>query len=144
MKHRRVTPNNRSHHIPGHGSKPPQATAGLYPVLLPVGACEKPNYEGWVESACWANQVMGLPLTIFHDMWLVRSKRLTTTTTHYDLSQFINTDGVHSQVMIHNPVRDPYGDCRIINNQLLCRASDRKSLDFCRSYEQSIYSTLTG
>ena len=106
-------PNNHSHHIPGRGSGPPQVTAGLYPVLLPVGVCEKPNYEGWGKSTCQANQVMGLPLTIFHDMWLVLWKHLTTTTTHCDLSQFINTDGVHSQVMIHNPVRDPYGDCRI-------------------------------
>ena len=83
------------------------------PGTPPSRCVRNPNYEGWVESACRANQVMGLPLTIFHDMWLVRSKRLTTTTTHCDLSQFINTDVVHFQAMIHNPVRDPYGDCRI-------------------------------
>jgi hypothetical protein len=34
----------------------------------------------------------------------------------------------------HDPVHHPYSDCRIVNIQLLYRASDRKSLNFCQSY----------
>ena len=47
--------------------------SALQNILRHVGACEKPNYEWWGKSTCRANQVMGLPLTIFHDMWIVLS-----------------------------------------------------------------------
>jgi hypothetical protein len=34
----------------------------------------------------------------------------------------------------HDPVHDPYSGCRIVNKQLLYRASYRKSPDFYQSY----------
>jgi hypothetical protein len=51
-------------------------------------------------SICRANQVLGLPL--YHISRYVAStfKRLATTTTHCDLNNFINTDGVTFQVMV--------------------------------------------
>jgi hypothetical protein len=77
-------------------------------------------------------------LTTYHISWHVAStfKRLTATTTHCDLNQIHQ----HRQGILlfhdtaHNPIRHPYNDCRIVNNQFLYRASDRKSLDFYRSY----------
>jgi hypothetical protein len=87
-------------------------------------------------SICRAIQVLGLLL--YHISRHVAStfKRLATTTTHFDL---INTyqhrwSNLSSHDIAHDPVHDPYSDCRIISIQLLYRASDRESLDFCRSY----------
>jgi hypothetical protein len=63
-------------------------------------------------------------------------KCLATTTTHCDLINFYqNRQGKPpSHDIAHDPVRYPYSDCKMVNMQLLYRASDRKSLDFCRSY----------
>jgi hypothetical protein len=63
-------------------------------------------------------------------------KRLATTTTHCDLINFYqNRQGKSpSHDTAHDPVHHPYSDCKIVNMQLLYRASDRKSPDFYRSY----------
>jgi hypothetical protein len=77
-------------------------------------------------------------LTAYHISRHVAStfKRLTATTTHYDLNQIHqHRRGILSvQDATYNPVRHPYSDCRIVIHQFLYRASDRKSLDFYRSY----------
>jgi hypothetical protein len=87
-------------------------------------------------SICRANQVLALPL--YHISRHVAStfKRLATTTTHCDLINFYQhrRGDLPSYDIAHGPVPDPYSDCRIVNIQLLYRASDRKSLDFYRSY----------
>jgi hypothetical protein len=87
-------------------------------------------------SICRAIQVLGLLL--YHISRHVAStfKRLATTTTHYDLNNFYqNRQGrLPGHDTAHDPVHHPYSDCRIENMQLLCRASDRKSLVFYRSY----------
>jgi hypothetical protein len=87
-------------------------------------------------SICWAIQVLGLPL--YHILRHVAStfKRLATTTTHFDLINIYQ----HRQakllghVTAHDPVHEPYSDCRMVNILLLYRAIDRKSPDFYRSY----------
>jgi hypothetical protein len=77
-------------------------------------------------------------LTAYHISRHVAStfKRLATTTTHCDLSNFYQhrQGNLPSHDTTHDPVHHPYSDCRIVDIQLLYRASDRKSLDFCRSY----------
>jgi hypothetical protein len=87
-------------------------------------------------SICQANQVLGLPF--YHILRYVAStfKRLATTITHCDLINFYQHrwGNLLSHDTAHDPVHDPYSDCRIVNIQLLNRASDRKSPDFCRSY----------
>jgi hypothetical protein len=87
-------------------------------------------------SICRAIQVLGLPL--YHISRHVAStfKRLATTTTHCDLNHFQqDRQGKPSgHDTAHDPVHHPYSDCRIVNKQLLYRASDRKLLDFSRSY----------
>jgi hypothetical protein len=87
-------------------------------------------------SICRANQVLGLPL--YHISRHVAStfKRLATTTTHCDLINFYqNRQGKPpSHDTAYGAVHYPYSDCKMVNMQLLYRASDRKSLDFCRSY----------
>jgi hypothetical protein len=87
-------------------------------------------------SICWANQVLGLPF--YHISRHVAStfKRLATTTTHCDLINFYQhrQGNFLSHDTVHDPVHHPYSDCRIVNIQLLYRASDRKSPDFYRSY----------
>jgi hypothetical protein len=87
-------------------------------------------------SICRANRVLGLPL--YHISRHVAStfKRLATTTTHCDLINFYQhrRGKLPGHVIAHDPVHDPYSDCRIVNIQLLYRASDRKSPDFYRSY----------
>jgi hypothetical protein len=87
-------------------------------------------------SICWANQVLGLPL--YHISRHVAStlKRLATTSTHCDLINFYQhrRGNLPSHDTAYDPVHDPYSDCRIVNNQLLYHASDRKSPDFYRSY----------
>jgi hypothetical protein len=87
-------------------------------------------------SICRANQVLGLPL--YHISRHVASsfKRLAITTTHCDLINFYQhrRGNLSRHDTTHDPVHDPYSDCRIVNMQFLCRASDRKSLDFYRSY----------
>jgi hypothetical protein len=88
---------------------------------------------------------LGLPL--YHISRHVAStfKRLATTTTHYDLINFYQHrwGNLPSHDTVHDPVHDPYSDCRIVNIQLLYRASDRKSPDFYRSYYKSIYAIRT-
>jgi hypothetical protein len=85
-------------------------------------------------SICRANQVLGLPL--YHISQYVAStfKRLVTTTTHCDLNNFYQHRQGKLPSQAHDPVNHPYSDCKIVNIQLLYRASDRKSPDFCRSY----------
>jgi hypothetical protein len=87
-------------------------------------------------SICRAIQVLGLPL--YHISRRVAStfKRLATTTTHYDLNNFYQhrRGNFPSHDIAHDPIHHPYNDCRIEKIQLLYRASDRKSPDFCRSY----------
>jgi len=63
-------------------------------------------------------------------------KNLTSTTTHRDLSKFINTDGVSYKVMISNTTPSVVfiliaESKRAIPIKL---ASNRQSLDFYRSY----------
>jgi hypothetical protein len=87
-------------------------------------------------SICRATQVLGLPL--YHISQHVAStfKRLATTTTHGELNNFHqNRQGkTPGHEIVHDPIHHPYSDCKIVNMQLLCRASDRKSLDFYRPY----------
>jgi hypothetical protein len=77
-------------------------------------------------------------LTAYHISRHVAStfKSLATTTTHFDLKAFIKTDRakIPGHDTAHDPVHCPYSGCRIVNKQFLYRASDRKSLDFYRSY----------
>jgi hypothetical protein len=86
-------------------------------------------------SICQANQVLVLPL--YNISWYVAStfKRLATITTHCVLINFYQhrRGNLPSHDTVHDPVHDPYSDCRIVNIQLLYRASDRKS-PFYRSY----------
>jgi hypothetical protein len=87
-------------------------------------------------STCQADWLLGLPL--YHISRHVAStfKCLATTTTHCDLINFYQhrRGKLPGHVTAHDPVHDPYSDCRIVNIQLLYRASDRKSPDFYRSY----------
>jgi hypothetical protein len=87
-------------------------------------------------SICQAIQVLGLPL--YHISQHVAStfKRLATTTTHFNLINFYQhrQGNLPSHDTAHDPVHHPYSDCRIVNIQLLCRVSDRKSPDFYQSY----------
>jgi hypothetical protein len=87
-------------------------------------------------SICRANQVLGLPL--YHISRHVAStfKCIATTTTHCDLINFYQhrQDNLASHDIAHDPVYDPYSDCRIVDIQLLYRTSDRKSPEFYRSY----------
>jgi hypothetical protein len=87
-------------------------------------------------SICQANQVLGLPF--YHILRHVAStfKHLATTITHCDLINFYQhrRGNLPSHGIAHDPVRHPYSGCRIINIQLLYRASDRKSPDFYQSY----------
>jgi hypothetical protein len=57
-------------------------------------------------------------------------------TTHCDLNNFCqNRQGRlpgHDTAL--DPIHYPYSDCKIVNMQLLCHASDTKSLDFYRLY----------
>jgi hypothetical protein len=75
-------------------------------------------------------------LTAFHISRHVAStfKRLTTATTHCDLINFYQHRWVNlpGHDTAHDRIHHPYSDCRIVNIQFLYRASDRKSLDFCR------------
>jgi hypothetical protein len=87
-------------------------------------------------STCRADWLLGLPL--YHISRHVAStfKRLTTTTTRCDLNNFDqNRQGKPpGHDTVYDPVHYPYSDCRVVNTQFLCRASDRKSLDFYRPY----------
>jgi hypothetical protein len=83
-------------------------------------------------STCRADRLLGMPL--YHISRHVAStfKRLATTTTHCDLNNFYqNRQGKPlGHDTAHDLVHYPYSDYRIVNMQLLDRASDRKSLDF--------------
>jgi hypothetical protein len=79
----------------------------------------------------------GTRLTAYHmyGMWLVLSYTWPPLPHTAALSNWSTQMGtIPSHGTTHNSVCDPYSDCKIVNNQLLYRASDRKSLDFCRSY----------
>jgi hypothetical protein len=83
-------------------------------------------------STCRADRLLGLPF--YHISRHVAStfKRLATTTTHCDLNNFYqNRQGkLLDHDTTHDPVHYPYSDCRIVNMELLYRASDKKSLNF--------------
>jgi hypothetical protein len=87
-------------------------------------------------STCRADWLVGLPLYYISRHVASTFKRLATTTTRCDLNNFYqNKQGkTPGHGTIHDPVHHPYSDCRIVNTQLLCRASDRKSLNFYRPY----------
>jgi hypothetical protein len=86
-------------------------------------------------------------LTAYHISRHVVStfKRLATTTTHFDLNHFWqNRQGKTSgHDIAHDPVHYPYSDCRIVNKQLLYRASDRKSPDFYWPYLGPVWFRLS-
>jgi hypothetical protein len=86
-------------------------------------------------SICQANQVLDLPLYYISRHVASTFKCLATTTTHFDLINFYQhgRGNLLSHDIAHDPVHHSYSDCRIVNVQLLYRASDRKSPDFCRS-----------
>ena len=69
-------------------------------------------------------------------------KNLTTTTTHRDLSKFINTDGVSHKVMISNTTPSVVLILIAESKQAIPikLASDRQSLDFYQFYKLSSYS----
>jgi hypothetical protein len=153
---------NRFSHIPGYGSGPPQATAGPYahqlcrtyvcsatiwsripvclaehtPTRLCVCTIETKIIEWWRHVHLPGHS--GTRLTAYHISRHVAStfKRLATTTTHCDLSNFYQhrRGKLPGYVIAHDSVHDPYSNCRIVNIQFLYSASDRKSLDFYRSY----------
>jgi hypothetical protein len=87
-------------------------------------------------SICRAIQVLGLLLYHISRHVVSTFKRLATTTTHYDLINFYQRrrGKLPGHVTVHDPVHERYSDCRMVNIQLLYRASDRKSPDFYRSY----------
>ena len=69
-------------------------------------------------------------------------KNLTSTTTHRDLSKFINIDGVSPKVMIWNTTPSVVLILITESKQAIPidLVSDRQSLDFYRSYKLSNYS----
>jgi hypothetical protein len=87
-------------------------------------------------STCRADRLLGLPLYHISRHVAITFKCLATTTTYCDLNNFYqNRQGkLPGYGTAHDPVHYPYSDCRIVNMQLLYRESDRKSLDFYRSY----------
>jgi hypothetical protein len=87
-------------------------------------------------SICRAIQVLGLPLYHISRHMTSTFIRLATTTTHCDLNNFYqNRQGKPpGHDTAHDPVHYPYNDCKIVNMQLLYRASNRKSPDFCQFY----------
>jgi hypothetical protein len=106
-------------------------------VLPHVGACKhKIKVEWWRQVHLPGHS--GTRLTAYHISQHVAStfKSLATTTTRCDLIHFKrNRQGKPSgHDTTHDPVHYPYSDCRILNKQLLYRASDRKSPNFYRSY----------
>jgi hypothetical protein len=78
-------------------------------------------------SICRAIQVLGLPLYHISRHLASTFKRLGTTTTHFDLINIYQhrRGNLLSHDTVHDPVHDPYSDCRMVNIQLLYRASDR-------------------
>jgi hypothetical protein len=152
----------RSNHlpfIPTRGSGPPQVAVGSY--AHPMCRTYICSATTWLYSCplCGTYSRMSVRvknqitsggryvhssgqlvtrLTAFHISRHVAStfKRLATATTHYDLINFYQhrRGNLSSHDTAHDPVHHPYSDCRIVNIQLLYRASDRKSPDFCWSY----------
>jgi hypothetical protein len=141
--------------IPTRGIGPPQATVGPYAhpmcrtyVCRPYSCPLRRTYSRM--SMRVKNQITSggryvhssgrlvTRLTAFHISQHVAStfKCLATATTHYDLINFYQhrRGNLSSHDTAHDPVHHPYSECRIVNIQLLYRASDRKSPDFCRSY----------
>jgi hypothetical protein len=87
-------------------------------------------------SICRAIQVLGLPLYHISRHVVSTFKRLATTTTHFNLINIYQhrRGKLPCHVTAHDPVHEPYSDCRRVNIQLLYHASDRKSPDFYWSY----------
>jgi hypothetical protein len=150
---------NRLPFIRTPGSGPPQATVGPYahpmcrtyvcsattwPYSCPLcGTYSRMSVRGKNQITSGGRYVhssgrLVTRLTTFHISRHVDStfKRLATTTTHCDLINFYQHRwGNHScHDTAYDPVHRPYSDCRIVIIQLLYRASDSKSPDFCRSY----------
>jgi hypothetical protein len=150
---------NRLPFIPTRVSGPPQATVGPY--AQPMCRTYVCSATTWSYSCplCGTYSRMSVRvknqntsggryvhssgrlvtrLTAFHISRHVTStfKRLATATTHCDLINVYQyrRGNLSSHDTAHDPVHHPYSDCRIVNIQFLYRASDRKSLDFCRSY----------
>jgi hypothetical protein len=145
--------------IPTRGSGPPQVTVGPYAhpmcrtyvcsaTTWPYSCPLRGTYSRMSVSV--KNQITSggryvhssgrlvIRLTAFHISRHVAStfKRLTTATTYCDLINFYQhrRGNLPSHDTAHDPIHHPYSDCRVVNIQLLYRASDRKSLDFCRFY----------
>jgi hypothetical protein len=78
-------------------------------------------------STCRANWLLGLPLYYISRHVASAFERLATTTTRCDLNNFSqNRQGkLPGHDTAHDPVHYPYSDCKIVNMQLLYRASDR-------------------
>jgi hypothetical protein len=145
---------NRFSHIPGYGSGPPRATAGPYAhQLCRTYVCSATTWSyscllcrmhshtlvrvyNRNQNNRVAIQVLGLPLYQITRHVASTFKRLATTTTHCDLNNFYrNRQGkTPGHDTAHDPAHYLYSDCKIVNMQLLYRASDRKSPDFCQSY----------
>jgi hypothetical protein len=114
----------------------PVFLSALQNVIPHVGACKhKVKVEWWRRVHLPGHS--GTRLTAYHISWHVAStfKRLATTTTCCDLINFIqNRQGkTLGHGIAHGPIHYPYSDCRIVNIQLLYRASDRKcnKLNYC-------------
>jgi hypothetical protein len=145
--------------IPTRGSGPPQATVEPYAhPMCRTYVCSATTWPyscplRWTYSPTSVrvkNQITSggryvhssgrlvTRLTAFHISRHVAStfKRLATATTHCDLINFYQhrQGNLSSHDTAHDPVHHPYSDYRIVNIQFLYLSSDRKSLDFCRSY----------
>jgi hypothetical protein len=87
-------------------------------VLPHVGACAKKQITSGGRYVHSLGRLV-TRLTAYHISRHVAStfKRLTTATTHYDLSQIHqHRRGIISTMILHiNPVRHPYSDCRDVN-----------------------------
>jgi hypothetical protein len=110
----------------------------LWNVLPHVGACAKNQITSGGRYVHSSGRLV-IRRTAYHISRHVAStfKRLTTATTHCDLSQiYQHRQGIISTVILHiNPVRHPYSDYRNVNITIPIKlASDRQSLDFYRSY----------
>jgi hypothetical protein len=96
----------------------PVFLSALQNVLPHVGACEhKIKIEWWRHVHLPGHS--GTRLTAYHISRHVAStfKRLATTTTHCDLINFYQhrRGKLPDHVTAHDPVHDPYSNCRMIN-----------------------------
>ena len=137
------SPRNISPFFPARGSGSPSSTIEYADSVPACAHMRKSSKRVRDKSTCRANQV--LKLTDYHICRHMVStfKRLTTTTTHCGLSIFLlNRRGLnHERRTLTPPVDRIVAVCSRHNSYNL--ASDRKSLDFYRSYYQSNYSNFT-